>query len=205
MTPTTTDAGPPAGAADPLGMFDSELLRLNSFSEELVQLMDGFFRQRDARGGNEFLAIALDIARTRNELRHLSPNQMGEDLPAVGAEMDAITRDTEAATNIILGAAEALMDLDARDAAIKDKADDLVMRIFEACSFQDLVGQRVSKVVRVLEQIEDRVARLGEVMQGNEAAGAVNAAEQRRRDLILNGPAIGGPETSQAQVDAFFT
>lgn len=190
--------------AEPEAVFDPELLKLSNVSEELVHLLEGFFRQLDQRSANEFMAIARDIADTRNELRRLGPQQMGEDLPAVGAELDAITRDTESATNVILGVAESLMDLDGSDPDVKDKADDLVMRIFEACSFQDLVGQRVSKVVRVLEQIENRISRLGQLNSGGEDEAPVDAAEQRRRDLILHGPAIGGPETTQSQVDAYF-
>ncbi|EGF93151.1 chemotaxis protein [Asticcacaulis biprosthecium C19] len=201
---SAVDATRPAFAADILGMFDPELLRMTAVSEELLELLDGFFSRLDRHASDEMVGIARDIAQTRSELRRLCPNQIGDSLPQAGAELDAITRDTETATNTILSAAEALMDLDEADPGMKDKADDLVMRIFEACSFQDLVGQRVSKVVRVLEQIESRIARLSEIGGGGDAAAEVDAAEQRRRDLLLNGPAVGGPETSQAKVDAYF-
>ena len=190
--------------ADPFGVFDPEQFKLSNPSEELVQILDGFFRQVEQRSAAEFTAIAHDIAETRSELQRLGVNRIGEDLPALDAELDAITRDTENATNTILGAAEAIIALSPRDPGIKGKADDLVVQIFEACSFQDLVGQRVSKVVRVLNQIEYRIARLSELSADAEGAIDADAAEQRRRDLILNGPAIGGPETTQSQVDAFF-
>ncbi|ESQ90157.1 hypothetical protein ABAC460_10425 [Asticcacaulis sp. AC460] len=201
---SAVDLNRPTFAADILGMFDPELLRMTAVSEELLGLLEGFFRRLDKHASDELVGIARDIAQTRTELRRLCPNQMGDSLPQAGAELDAITRDTETATNTILSAAEALMDLDDADPGMKDKADDLVMRIFEACSFQDLVGQRVSKVVRVLEQIEGRIARLGEITGSADPEVSVDDAEQRRRDLLLNGPAVGGPETSQAQVDAYF-
>jgi chemotaxis protein CheZ len=197
-------AGRSVRSADPFGVYDPEQLKLSNPSEELVQLLDGFFRQVDQRSTTEFEAIARDIAEMRSELQRLGVNRMGEDLPALDAELDAITRDTENATNTILGAAEAIIALGACDPDIKSKAENLVVQIFEACSFQDLVGQRVSKVVRVLNQIEQRVARLAALSADAEGAADADAAEQRRRDLILNGPAIGGPETTQAQVDAFF-
>ncbi len=38
-----------------------------------------------------------------------------------------------------------------------------------------------------------------------ESAEPISAEEQRRRDLILNGPAIGGPETAQADIDSMFS
>ena len=79
-----------------------------------------------------------------------------------------------------------------------------VLVIIEACSFQDLTGQRVSKVVNTLKQIEDRISRFAEVMGVDEDEVEVTPEEQRRRDLLLNGPAIGGPETAQDDIDAMF-
>lgn len=35
--------------------------------------------------------------------------------------------------------------------------NEMIVRIFEACNFQDLTGQRITKVVRALSFIEERV------------------------------------------------
>ena len=58
------------------------------------------------------------------------------------------------------------MGADASDpAAYKALVDEKMMIIFEACSFQDITGQRIAKVVETLQHIEQRVARFADVMQ----------------------------------------
>ena len=81
---------------------------------------------------------------------------------------------------------------------------DRMMVIIEACSFQDLTGQRVSKVVSTLKHIEERISRFSEAMGVQETEVELTDEEKRRQDLLLNGPAIGGPETAQDDIDAMF-
>ena len=82
-----------------------------------------------------------------------------------------------------------------------------MMEIIENCSFQDLAGQRVSKVVNSLRHVESRVARFAEVMGVHDADTTVQETddEKRAREQLLNGPALDGPETSQDDIDAFFS
>ncbi|MBW8882934.1 MAG: protein phosphatase CheZ, partial [Asticcacaulis sp.] len=88
--------------------------------------------------------------------------------------------------------------------AYKAKVDDEVMKIFEACSFQDITGQRVSKVVNVLKQIEERVGKLANTLGVDDKPVEMTPDERRKADLLLHGPAIGGPETKQDAIDAMF-
>ena len=77
-------------------------------------------------------------------------------------------------------------------------------RIIENCSFQDLSGQRVSKVVTSLKHIESRVERFAATMGVEDAEESEEErAENERRDrLHLNGPAQDGPEVAQDDIDA---
>jgi chemotaxis protein CheZ len=89
-------------------------------------------------------------------------------LTRIAYELAAVTKDTEAATQKILAAAEDI-DQAADDlaAALKDGIDrgvaqdirDRVVQIFEACNFQDLTSQRVTKVMTALKEIEAEIAR----------------------------------------------
>ncbi|MBW8881923.1 MAG: protein phosphatase CheZ [Asticcacaulis sp.] len=182
------------------------LFNLTQKSEDLVALMAKGFARMDAGRIDDFKAISDAIAQARREIRDLRPIDVSQkDLPAAGAELDAITLDTETATHVIMSAAERILDLGSDDAAAKAAIDDQVMHIFEACSFQDITGQRVSKIVRLLTQIETRMIRLVTSLGIQEDGPVVlSPEEQRRRDLILNGPAIGGPETAQAEIDSMF-
>jgi chemotaxis protein CheZ len=192
-----------------LGLSEADMahmLGLMRQSEALVGLMDDFFGRLDTRRSQELVSIAAFIAEAKSELRAIRPRGLpGHNLNGANQELDAIVRDTEDATNIILGAAEAILELDAAAADLKDQVDDQVMRIFEACSFQDITGQRVSKIIALLEKIEACLSgmadTLGEVMSD---AAPLNAEAQRRRDLMLNGPALNGPEIAQDAIDAMF-
>jgi chemotaxis regulatin CheY-phosphate phosphatase CheZ len=53
--------------------------------------------------------------------------------------------------------------------------NEAVVKIFEACNFQDLTGQRITKVVRALSFIEERVEAM---------MGVWNKVNQRRRHLF---------------------
>lgn len=185
----------------------SELLNLVQQSETLVELMGGFFTRLDTRRSQDFEAIIGYIAEAKAEIRDLRPQAISQSgLPTAGAELHAISRDTENATNVIMSAAEAMLDMDVSTPGLKDRVDDEVMKIFEACSFQDITGQRVSKIIKVLTQIDALISRLADAVGAVDAATAapLTAAEQRARDLLLNGPAIGGPETRQADIDDLF-
>jgi chemotaxis protein CheZ len=151
----------------------------------------------------ELKAIADKIAALRDEVRRLRPEALTrEQVPAAGAELEAIVRDTEVATNRIMAAAEAMMAADLSDpAAARGEIERHAIDIFEACGFQDITGQRISKVVKVLGEIEERTSGLAA------ALGVVefDAPELvRTGDPLLNGPALDGPETSQDDVDALF-
>jgi len=194
-----------------VGELEPKLINLMQQSEALVALMRGFFQQLDKRRSEEFSVIAGYIAKAKEEIREMRPHDISQErIPTAGAELEAITRDTENATHNIMNSAEAMMgfsiDQFGGDAnAYKAAVDDEVMKIFEACSFQDITGQRVSKVVNVLKQIEERVGKLANTLGVEDSSPQeMTAEEKRRHDLLLNGPAIGGPETKQDAIDAMF-
>ncbi|MDC7683916.1 protein phosphatase CheZ [Asticcacaulis sp. BYS171W] len=185
---------------------EPKLINLMQQSEALVSLMRDFFQQLDKRRAEEFRIIAGYIAKAKEEIRELRPQDLSQErIPTAGAELEAITRDTENATHTIMNAAEAIMGMDVSDPkAYKAAVDDQVMQIFEACSFQDITGQRVSKVINVLKQIEERVGKLATTLGVEDKEVPLTEKEIRARDLLLNGPAIGGPETRQDAIDAMF-
>lgn len=100
--------------------------------------------------------IAIPAASTRNS----------------GVELEAVVQATEAAATTILEAAEAIqawIDGGSRDPdAIRSLAS-RVGAIFEACSFQDITGQRIRRAIQHLEQVE---ALLGRYLQPAHGAPA---------------------------------
>ncbi len=183
---------------------DPQLVEVLQLAEGLVDAMKVFFSSLDTTVYGEFRYIGEYIARTREEIAELRPNSIkDENIPSAGEQLDAVVKDTETATETIMSLAEGLMDdLPGADPEeYKERVDGVMMEIIEACSFQDLTGQRVNKVVKTLQHIEERISRFADVM------GAVDAPSEDRRtreEKLLNGPALGGPATSQDAIDALF-
>ena len=77
---------------------------------------------------------------------------------------------------------------------------DHIIRIFEACNFQDLTGQRISKVLSILNFVEDHVARVLEDIARDAAAA------RRDGSQYLHGPRLESDSghISQTEIDKMF-
>jgi chemotaxis protein CheZ len=179
-------------------------------AEVAAQSLQGFFQAMDAKVYRELREIAGYIDSMRNEIGALQVNDLKSNrIPSAGEELGAIVKATEQATNTIMECAEALMGADDSDpAAYKALVDEKMMIIFEACSFQDITGQRVSKVVETLQHIEQRVVRFADVMKAKDLDGFITDAEKeraaRKEKFLLNGPQLAGEGVDQSDVDKMF-
>lgn len=179
-------------------------------AEVTVESLSAFFRAIDNSVYRELSEIAAFITNMKAEIGRLQPNDLKESrIPAAGQELDAIVKATEKATDTIMGAAEEVMAGDPSDpAAYKAMVDERMLLIFEACSFQDITGQRVAKVIETLKHIEARVSRFAEAIKAADAEGYMTEEERRRAEHkarnILHGPSLAGEGVAQDDVDALF-
>ncbi|HRQ79595.1 MAG TPA: protein phosphatase CheZ, partial [Azospirillaceae bacterium] len=150
----------------------------------------------------ELQDMSASIVQARREIAAIRPRDEGDDRISTAAnELDAIVQSTERASIEILGAAERVMEaatgIRAAGAPVAfcDILDNEVMNIFTACSFQDLTGQRTTKVVNALRYIEQRVLALiglwgvDDVAQNDLPQGPVDARPDAH---LLNGPSDDG-------------
>lgn len=190
---------------------DVSLADVVALAEITAESLQTFFETMDSAIYRELREIAEYIESMKHEIGTLQPNELKNTrIPAAGQELSAIVSATEKATNRIMECAEAVMAADASDpAAYKALVDDKMMVIFEACSFQDITGQRVAKVVETLEHIEDRVSRFAAAMRAKDIAGYVSEKERKRAErkerLMLNGPQLAGEGVAQNDVDQLLT
>lgn len=128
------------------------------------------------------------------------------DAPAsrIDHELNAVVSGTEHATQKILAAAEeidtAASNLSAAlggriEQGVAQDIQDLVIQIYEACNFQDLIGQRVAKVLATLKFVEEHIARVLEEIKTASAAAQA-----------LHGPRLDGDcgHASQDDIDTMF-
>ena len=200
------------------GLRATEILReMRALRAALATLTPGGSRERGADRG--------EVARLTSELNKIAGAISGEDagsvtnlrnsenaeppLSRIEHELDAIVSGSEQATQKILAAAEeidtAASNLSASlNGRIEQEAaqdiQELVIKIFEACNFQDLVGQRVAKVSAALKIVEDHIARVLDELK------TASATAQRSDGHALFGPQLDGDRghASQNDIDAMF-
>lgn len=187
---------------------DVSLSDVVALAEITAESLQTFFSTMDASVYRELREIAEYIQAMKQEIGALQANDLKETrIPAAGQELSAIVQATEAATNTIMECAETLMGADPSDPlAYKGLVDEKMLVVFEACSFQDITGQRIAKVIETLQHIEERVSRFASAMRAEDVTGPLSELERaradRRRRLLLHGPQLQGDGIAQGDVDA---
>jgi chemotaxis protein CheZ len=163
---------------------------------------------------SELREMANSISETRADIATFQSDEASADrIEAATGELDAIVEATENATSSILAAAEEMQTISEKmreagiDVAFCDEVEMQTTEIFMSCSFQDLTGQRIMKVVNTLRFLEQRVNMMIEVwgIEGTKEPGtlSVTAPGDARPDAsILDGPAKDGEGFSQVEIDA---
>ena len=159
------------------------------------------------------------INRTKQEIATLHVTGFkGQEMARVSLELGAVVGGTEKATQQILQAAEYIVETAnnlsvavkmGQEAGIAQDIQDRVIQIFEACNFQDLTGQRITKVMATLKFIEEHVVRMMEIWGGIEAFRDFENVAHATHDKeirLVNGPRLEDDEghASQQDIDALF-
>jgi chemotaxis protein CheZ len=172
----------------------------------------------------EKLKVELDlihdaINRTKREIATLHGKSFdGGEMAKVNGELGAVVGGTEQATQQILEATEAIDQAASalskntsadQQKLLSEEIQERVISIFEACNFQDLTGQRISKVMTTMKFIESHINVMMEIWGGVDAikAHAAPIADAREGDAkLLNGPKSEGDvgHASQDDIDALF-
>ncbi len=172
----------------------------------IMGTMQGDVSSLDLQVYKELDDLAQYIRAAKSEIIDLCPNDIREEhLPDAADQLDAIVSATAEATNTILDAAE-IIDAEARSIGAKE-INEQVVRMFEACSFQDLTGQRISKVVNTLKHIEAHLDRLvdafgEEVRRATKPRNGGEKASGKTDADLLNGPELPEKANKQEEIDA---
>jgi len=159
----------------------------------------------------EIEELASTVANARAEIAALGADDITEShIPSATDELDAIVAHTATATDSILECCEKIDTVTPRltpeDAAVMQ---DVVTRIYEACSFQDITGQRITKVVATLKTIEAKVAHIIDVFQPDANGERAEVAAPPKKEApvdaaasLLNGPQLPTNAMDQSDIDA---
>ena len=170
--------------------------------EAIVESLSGDMSVADLKLYRELEQLAQYIQRAKREIADVKPNDIRErHIPMATDELDAVVEATAAATGTILDEAEAVQKLAASlppPAGTNIAA--AVTRIYEACNFQDITGQRITKVVKTLKYIESKIdallAAFGETVVGKQVL-----LKPPDEDFV-SGPQLPKAANSQDEIDA---
>ena len=164
----------------------------------------------------EFEGLWRYIQRVRQEIAAIDrPADEDHQFNSTGDQLDAIVEATEEATNTIMECMESNEDAvdnlrkrinDPDQVALLDQIAANGNEVFKACSFQDITGQRINKVVRSLTYVEERVNALVDLWGKEQLAEVVVRADQEKTtdEKLLSGPQLKGKGLLQDDIDKFF-
>ncbi len=137
--------------------------------DKVVEIISSVIRKVEEAGDTSREAIYNELKDLRNLIeetrRDISSARMGDiggkHIPTATDELDAVVMATEVATESIMDACDVL---GAHSGKLSPDDSQVVMtevtKILEACTFQDITGQRITKVVKSLKTIDEKVSRL---------------------------------------------
>ncbi|MEQ8504056.1 MAG: protein phosphatase CheZ [Rhodospirillales bacterium] len=181
--------------------------------EAILATMQGDLSAVDVKLYEELESLSRFISEAKTDIAALRPDEVKDEfIPKAADELDAIVDATAEATNSIMdavGEIEAVMSkLKGKNA---DKLMDATTKIYEACGFQDITGQRITKVVGALQHIEEKVDALltafGDEISKYKAANPKAEEPPVEEELpadedLLHGPQMKEEAMSQDDIDA---
>jgi chemotaxis protein CheZ len=157
----------------------------------------------EANYKHELAAVREAIARSERELaalRHGVPaSRLQQELGAAISGMDDATQKILHATEVIDESARALQASLQNDynRGLAQEVIEQTVKIYEACNFQDLSGQRINKAIAALKHVEQQIERLADIW------GKVEHAPGAK---LINGPKLDedSGHADQHDIDRMF-
>ncbi len=178
---------------------------------------NGVNRGLDRKLQTEVLNLIQYIQRLRKEIAGIA--QEKDDKTAfdgMADRLDAIVESTAQATDTILAAMEGIerfveqLRAHPEPAGIDSLCDNIVTKTveaMEACSFQDLTGQRINKIVGSMKFVEERVNAMADLFGRKEVQDLTDQWELPQQidgGVELEGPQRAGEGISQEEIDHLF-
>lgn len=165
---------------------------------------------------NKVLEALSDIENSILQTRREISTSQGDNnvsnsyLPKAIDELDAVLETTDKAAHQILRAAEKIESLASwTDSSTAHELSQAVTKIYEACNFQDIAGQRIGKVIRSFHDIELKIQAMIEDLGGTSCLSGENIQQMFENDIVDNkslliGPQRAGSGKSQNEIDDIF-
>jgi chemotaxis protein CheZ len=189
---------------DPTSPPSSRLVDAQGFLDRVIQQLRVLKSPQKETLLSVLEYLSDHIRMTRSEIGALRREGGNQQLFGNTAdELEEIVTETARAANNIMDAAETIERVAGRvDPAANSALMDAVTKIYEASAFQDITGQRITKVVRMLQSLETKLASLMEAFGPVQEAAADPGPQGDQ--ALLHGPQLKKNASSQSDIDALF-
>ncbi len=181
-----------------VNIINSVILKIRDQENEEIKSLHG-----------ELTNLNSIIEDARREISTSTPGDIqNKYIPTAADELDAVVKATEQATGDIMDAVEIIETLaeNQLEGEVAEKVAGAVTKIYEACSFQDITGQRINKVTSALQQIESKVIKLLDIV-GKKVPGMTDGELNRvsinnpDEHALAQGPQMPGRSITQDDID----
>lgn len=182
-------------------VFDAKMIE--QVVRSVVSTMHGDLNARETSLLAEVEELGRTIAAAKTEIAALRVGEITDShIPSATDELDAIVAHTASATNCILEVCETLDAVaSGMNGAAAEQLNDATTRIYEACSFQDITGQRINKVVLTLKAIDEKVAHIIATFSVASTCEATVPSCSIDPLGLLNGPQLPMAAMDQSEID----
>lgn len=187
-----------------------DAVRVDDISHVVGSLMSGKAQEDVSDIVTELRELLDYIGAARSELVGINAKSLSSrDIPKAGDHLAEIVRATEDAASTIMNAADTISQVAEHipeDQA--EKLQDVSVSLFEASSFQDLTGQRITRVTKTLNHLESRLSALAEAIGDEYVEPDEDDIERDEQGIavhqedLLHGPQLEGEGNSQDEIDA---
>ncbi len=169
----------------------------------VLSTMSGDLSAQETSLLSEVESLGRTIASAKAEIAALRVDDITDNhIPFATDELDAIVEHTATATNAILSSCETLDEVaSGLTGEAASRLQDATTRIYEACSFQDITGQRITKVVATLKTIEGKIAQIVTTFAAGGQETPVEVVAQPEEVSLLNGPQHPAVAMDQSDID----
>lgn len=177
--------------------------------DSMMSTMQGDVTSADLELYGELESLSSYIRSAKSEIAQLRPDDVKEKyLSSASDELDAIVDATADATNSIMDATEIVEDvMNDIGGTANERLMEATTKIYEACTFQDITGQRITKVVTALKHIEEKIDALvdafgSEISKYKQENPEDDGPKEITDEDLLEGPQLEGQGKSQEDIDA---
>lgn len=177
---------------------------------QVVNSLGHIVSSADIKFYTELEDLARYIQQAKYDIAQIKPKDISTDyIPNATDELDAVVGATEEATNKIMDVCDEITALSEKcSEEVKTQLIGCTTKVFEACNFQDITGQRITKVVETLKHIDARIEAITKAMGdeihhdlklGDKGPKHIHAADPEKG--LLNGPQLAKNAINQDEID----